>query len=226
MMMTTELDMVAVTTGTIRVFLVDDHPLIRDGVSAALSAHPHIEVVGEAATVAEALSRVGAVRPDVALLDVQLPDGRGVELCASLRERHPQVACLILTSSDDKDTLFEAIQAGAAGYLLKHARSDRLVEAIERVARGESFIDESLTPQLIEGMRSPTPAADTRISALTPLERLILKHLAAGLTNKQIAAEVHVSTATVKNYVSSILRKLNMSRRTEAAVLAARLGEI
>lgn len=220
-----DVDTYGVATGTIRVFLVDDHPLIRDGVSAALSACPNITVVGEAGSVAEALARVDAVQPDVALLDVQLPDGDGVELCAQLRDRCPGLECLILTSFDDKDTLFEAIQAGAAGYLLKHARSERLVEAIEQVARGESLIDESLTHQLIENVRAPKPTIDPAISMFTPLERSILKHLAVGLTNKQIAAEVHVSTATVKNYVSSILRKLNMSRRTEAAVFAARLGD-
>lgn len=219
-------DTTGVAARTVRVFLVDDHPLIRDGIGAALSAHPTIDVVGEAGTVAAALATLPSTRPDVALLDVQLPDGRGVELCARLRAEHPDVACLILTSFDDKDTLFESIQAGAAGYLLKNVRSERLIEAIERVARGESVIDQTLTRDLFDNVRAPASPAEAKLSGLTPLERTILTHLAAGLTNKQIAAEVHVSTATVKNYVSSILRKLNLSRRTEAAVFAARLGEI
>lgn len=213
-------------TGPIRVLMVDDHPLIRDGVRAALAGTDRIEIVGEAATVAEALDRVAALDPQVALLDVQLPDGSGADLCARLRESMASLKCLMLTSFDDSDTLFAAIQAGASGYLLKHSRPERLIEAIERVAAGDAVIDETLTYRLVEGIRSPQPTDDPLIASLTPLERSILRHLASGLTNKQIAAEMYLSTATVKNYVSSILRKLGVARRTEAAVFATRLGEL
>lgn len=210
----------------IRVFLVDDHPMVREGVRALLGTSDVIEVVGEAGSVIDALTRIAAVRPDVALLDVQLPDGGGVDLCATIRERFPEIACLMLTSFGDDEILFEAIRAGAAGFLLKHVRPQGLIEAIEMVHRGESCIDSSLTQRLLDHVRQPAAEPDHHLASLTPLEREILKHIAQGLTNKEIAPLVHVSPATVKNYVSSILRKLNLTRRTEAAVYAMRLGEV
>lgn len=213
-------------TEPIRIFLVDDHPIVREGVRSLLSAAPHIEIVGEAASAAEAIARIGATSPHIAILDVQLPDGDGVELCNEIKSRHPTVACLMLTSFADDDVLFDAIRAGAAGFLLKNVRADGLTEAIERVHRGESFVDGSLTQRLLARVRQSQPEEDPQLSTLTPLERAILRHLAQGLTNKEIAPLVHVSPATVKNYVSSILRKLNLTRRTEAAVFALRAGEL
>jgi DNA-binding NarL/FixJ family response regulator len=209
----------------IRVFLVDDHPVVRDGVRSILEHHGGIEVVGEAGTKREALQRIAATRPRVVVIDLKLPDGTGTELCAAIRASFPDMGCLIFTSYADEEALFESIKAGADGFMLKNTKASGLAEAIEKVAAGGSLIDASVTSRLLDHIRNPRPASDPRLASLTALERSILTHVAEGRTNRDIAPLVHVSETTVKNYVSSILRKLNLSRRTEAAVFALRSGE-
>jgi DNA-binding NarL/FixJ family response regulator len=209
----------------IRVFLLDDHEVVREGVRQLLESSGEIDVVGEAATCADALARIPATQPNVAILDVQLPDGTGVEVCREIRAAHPLVACLMLTSFSDEEALFQSIMAGASGYVLKQIRGNDLVSTVRRVAAGESLIDPAVTGRLLERLRNPQPNEDPRIASLTKLERIILDHVAEGLTNRQIAAQVNLAEKTVKNYVSSILMKLGMSRRTEAAVFAVRAAE-
>jgi two-component system response regulator DevR len=206
----------------VTVFLLDDHELVREGVRQLLEADGTIEVVGEAATCADAITRIRATRPQVAVLDVQLPDGTGVEVCREVRSARPDLACLMLTSFSDEEALFQSVMAGAAGYVLKQIRGNDLVSAVHRVARGESLIDPALTGQLLERLRNPQQAQDPRLAALTDLERTILDLVAEGLTNRQIAVRVNRAEKTVKNYMSSILMKLGMTRRTEAAVFAVR----
>jgi len=209
----------------IRVFLLDDHEVVREGVRQLLESSGEIDVVGEAATCADALARIPATQPNVAILDVQLPDGTGVEVCRDIRADHPEVACLMLTSFSDEEALFQSIMAGASGYVLKQIRGNDLVATVKRVAAGESLIDPAVTGRLLERLRNPHPEEDPRIGSLTKLERIILDHVAEGLTNRQIAGQVNLAEKTVKNYVSSILMKLGMSRRTEAAVFAVRAAE-
>jgi DNA-binding NarL/FixJ family response regulator len=209
---------------TIRVFLLDDHELVRAGVRNLIEASGDIEVVGEAATVDEAVRRAPATRPDVAILDVRLPDGSGVEACRDIRSANPEIRCLMLTSYSDDDALFEAIVAGAAGYLLKQVRSHDLVESVRRVAAGESLLDPALTATILDRMRNP-PEQDENLRQLTDQERKILDLLAEGLTNRQIGERLFLAEKTVKNYVSNVLAKLGMHRRTEAAVYAARIAE-
>lgn len=206
----------------IRVFLLDDHEVVRRGVRDLLESAGDIEVVGEASTADEALRRIPATRPEVAVLDVRLPDRSGIEVCRELRVDHPDVRCVMLTSFDDDEALFDAIVAGASGYVLKEIRGGELVEGIRRVARGESLLDPLATARVIERLRNPPPA-DARLASLSPQELRILALLADGLTNRQIAAEMFLAEKTVKNYVSNLLMKLGMHRRTEAAVYAARL---
>ncbi len=208
---------------TIRVFLLDDHEVVRRGLRDLLTT-AGIEVAGEGSTVAEAMARIPAVEPDVAVLDVQLPDGTGVEVCRDLRDRLPQLRCLMLTSFPDDEALFDAVMAGAVGYLLKNVRGNDLVGAIERVAAGESLLDPVATARLSERFRSPDPG-DELMAQLTPQEARLLGLLAEGLTNRAIAEQMFLSEKTVKNYVSNLLAKMGMSRRTEAAVYAARLDE-
>jgi two-component system response regulator DevR len=208
----------------VRVFLLDDHEVVRRGVRDLLEAAGDIEVVGEASTADEALRRVPAVRPEVAVLDVRLPDGNGIEVCRELRATHPEIRCLMLTSFNDDEALFDAIVAGASGYVLKEVRGGDLVDGVRRVARGESLLDPLATARVIERLRNPPPE-DERLSSLSPQERRILSLLADGLTNRQIAAEMYLAEKTIKNYVSNLLLKLGMHRRTEAAVYAARLAE-
>jgi DNA-binding NarL/FixJ family response regulator len=209
---------------TIRVFLLDDHEIVRRGVRDLLEAEPDIEVVGEAGTVAQALDRLPLCEPDVAVLDVQLPDGSGVEVCREARSARPELACLMLTSFDHDEAMFQAITAGAAGYLLKEVRAADIVESVRRVADGQSLLDPALTARVTERLRRG-PDEDERLRDLTAQERRILELLADGLTNRQIAAEMFLAEKTVKNYVSNLLSKMGMSRRTEAAVYAARLAE-
>ncbi|MGZ8763976.1 MAG: response regulator [Acidimicrobiia bacterium] len=204
----------------IRVFLLDDHEIVRDGVKALLDGADGIEVVGEAGTAAEALARIPPTRPDVAVLDVQLPDGSGVEVCRDVRSGQPEVQCLMLTSFADDDALFEAIVAGAAGYLLKQVRGTDIVDAIRRVADGQSLLDPTLTKRVLDRMREP-PQEDERLARLTGQERKILGLIAEGLTNRQIAERMFLAEKTVKNYVSNLLAKLGMQRRTQAAVFGA-----
>jgi DNA-binding NarL/FixJ family response regulator len=205
-----------------RVFLVDDHEIVRVGIRELLSASPDLEVVGEAASVTEALTMVPATNPDVAVLDVRLPDGNGIELCRELRSLVPDLNCLMLTSFSDDEALFDSIMAGAAGYLLKQIKGTDLVDAVRRVAAGQSLLDPSVTARVLERLRTG-PAEDERLARLTEQERKILDLIAEGLTNRQIGERMFLAEKTVKNYVSNLLAKLGMERRTEAAVFAARL---
>jgi DNA-binding NarL/FixJ family response regulator len=207
-----------------RVFLLDDHEVVRRGVRELLEAGGNIEVVGEAATAEEGLSRIPPTRPDVAILDVRLPDGDGVEVCREIRSAHPEIQCLILTSFSDDDALFQAIMAGAAGYLLKQVKGNDLVDAVRRVAAGQSLLDPEVTTRVLERLRKG-PETDERLERLTDQERRILDLIAEGLTNRQIAERIHLAEKTVKNYVSNLLTKLGMERRTQAAVYAARLHD-
>ena len=207
-----------------RVFLLDDHEIVRRGLRELLEAEDDLEVVGEAGTAAEALARIPATRPDVAVLDVRLPDGDGVSVCRDVRSQHAAVRCLMLTSFSDDEALFSAIMAGASGYVLKQVRGTDLVDAVRRVGRGESLIDPSLTSRVLERLRGGDEDDDL-LRQLSPQERTLLDLLAEGLTNRQIGERMFLAEKTVKNYVSNLLGKLNMGRRTEAAVYAARLAE-
>jgi DNA-binding NarL/FixJ family response regulator len=205
----------------ITAFLMDDHEVVRQGVRALLEATGEIEVVGEASTAAEALARIPAVRPDVAILDVRVPDGNGIEVCREVRST-VGTNCLMLTSYSDDEALFEAIMAGAAGYVLKQVRGTELLTAVKRVAAGESLLDPAITGRVLERLRAPAEE-DERLARLSPQERRILAPIADGLTNRQIAGEMHLAEKTIKNYVSNLLAKLGMERRTEAAVFATKL---
>lgn len=207
---------------TVRVFLLDDHEVVRRGLRDLLEAEEDFEVVGEAGTAEEAYGRIPATRPDVAVLDVRLPDGDGIEVCREIRSKHPEIQCLMLTSFADDEALFSAIMAGAAGYLLKQVKGTDLVGGIRRVGAGESLLDPALTQKVLERLRTPE---DDELSGLTAQERRILDLIAEGLTNRQIGERMYLAEKTVKNYVSNLLSKLGMSRRTEAAVFAARLAE-
>ncbi|MCK9901017.1 MULTISPECIES: response regulator [Parafrankia] len=206
----------------VRVFLLDDHEIVRRGIREMLEDSGDIEVVGEASTAAAALRRIPAARPDVAVLDARLPDGNGIEVCREIRSSQPAVGCLILTSYDDDDALFAAIMAGAAGYLLKQIRGNDLVGAIRTIAAGRSLLDPAVTQKVLARLRDE-PIEDEQLAALGARERQILRLIAEGMTNRQIAACVHLSEKTVKNYVSAILGKLGLTSRTQAAVFAARL---
>lgn len=208
----------------IRVFLLDDHEVVRRGVRDLLEAEDDIEVVGEADTAEHALSRIPPTRPNVALLDVRLPDGDGVEVCREIRSHHPEIACVMLTSFSDDEALLQAVIAGAAGYLLKQIRGTDIVDAVRRAAAGESLLDPTISARVLDRLRNPDQE-DERLALLTGQERRILMLIADGLTNRQIAAEMHLAEKTVKNYVSNMLAKLGMERRTQAAVFAARLPE-
>jgi two-component system response regulator DevR len=213
----------------IRVFLLDDHELVRRGIRDLLWAEDDLSVVGEAATADEALERISQTSPDVAVLDVRLGDAGGerggVEVCREIRSAHPEVACVMLTSFADDDALFASIMAGAAGYVLKQIRGNDLVDAIRRVARGESLLDPAVTARVLERLRSPQPPAEDPLGDLTPQERRILDHIEEGMTNRQIGEAMYLAEKTVKNYVSNLLSKLGMARRSEAAAYAARLAE-
>jgi DNA-binding NarL/FixJ family response regulator len=209
--------------GKITAFLMDDHEVVRQGVRALLETTGEIEVVGEASTAAEALARIPALRPDVAVLDVRVPDGNGIEVCREVRSR-VGTNCLMLTSYSDDEALFEAIMAGAAGYVLKQIRGTELVDAIRKVASGQSLLDPNVTARVLERLRTGS-AEDKKLEGLTDQERRILDLLAEGLTNREIADRMYLAEKTVKNYVSNLLAKMGMQRRTEAAVYAARLNE-
>jgi two-component system, NarL family, response regulator DevR len=204
----------------IRVFLLDDHELIRRGIADLLQTVPDIEIVGEAGTASEALARMPAARPDVALLDGRLPDGSGIDVCRDVRSAHPEIRCVILTSYDDNDALFAAVMAGAAGYLLKEIKGNSLIDAVRQVAAGKSLLDPSVTERLLTRLREGEPH-DERLASLTEREREILNLIADGLTNRQIAQQLFLAEKTVKNYVSALLTKLGMERRTQAAVYGA-----
>ncbi len=207
----------------IRVFLLDDHEVVRRGVRELLESADDLEVVGEAGTAAEALQRAPATSPDVAILDVRLPDASGIEVCRELRSSMPDLKCLMLTSFNDDEALFDAVIAGAAGYVLKEVRGSDLIESVRRAAAGHSLLDPVVTARVIDRLRNPPKDALTAM--LSPQESAILGHLADGLTNRQIAEQMFLAEKTVKNYVSNLLAKLGMHHRTQAAVYAARLAE-
>jgi DNA-binding NarL/FixJ family response regulator len=206
--------------GPVRVFLVDDHEMVRRGVRDMLESAGDLVVVGEAATAAEALARMPAAKADVAVLDVRLPDGDGVALCRDLRSSDPSLACLMLTSFADDDALFGAVMAGAAGYVLKQIGGADLVAAVRVVAAGGSLLDPSTTTRMLERLRRQDAAAVDPLAVLTEQERRILELIAEGLTNRQIGQRLFLAEKTVKNYVSAMLTKLGLQRRTQAAVLA------
>ena len=207
---------------TIKVFLLDDHELVRRGLRQLLEDEPDVEVVGEAATAAHAIARIPALRPNVAVLDVRLPDGDGITVCRDIRSAMDEPpACLMLTSFSDDEALFTSIMAGASGYLLKQVSGTDLVGAVRRLAAGESLLDPAMTTAVLERLRHPAEEDDDpRYKSLTEQERKILDLIAEGKTNRQIAQLMFLAEKTVKNYVSGLLRKLGVERRTEAAVYA------
>ena len=209
----------------IRVFLLDDHEVVRRGVRDLLESEGDICVVGEASTAAEALARVPAVKPDVAVLDVRLPDGDGVTVCRDLRSQLPKLACLMLTSFADDEALFDAIMAGASGYVLKQVRGADILGAVRTLAAGGSLLDPRTTARVMQRLREQATAKDDPLQGLTDQERRILELIGEGLTNRQIGERMFLAEKTVKNYVSNVLAKLGMERRTQAAAFVARLGE-
>jgi DNA-binding NarL/FixJ family response regulator len=208
--------------GTIRVFLLDDHEIVRRGVRDLLEAEPGITVIGEAGTATAALARIPALKPDVAVLDIRLPDGDGVTVCRDLRSKMPQLACLMLTSYSDDEALVDAIMAGAAGYVLKQIRGTDLVGAIRTIASGQSLLDPQAAATVMRRIRDQATAADP-LAALTDQERRILALIGEGLTNRQIGDRLFLAEKTVKNYVSALFAKLGMQRRAQAAAYAARI---
>ena len=209
-------------TDTIRVYLLDDHDVVREGLRFLLERQDDIEVVGESGSAVEAAARIPALRPNVAVLDARLPDGSGIEVCRSVRAVDPTINALILTSYDDDEALFAAIMAGASGYVLKEIRSSDLITAVRHVAGGNSLIDPTLTAKVLERVRNG-PATAPELAELTEQELKLLGFIAQGLTNRQIGEQMFLAEKTVKNYVSSILSKLGLERRTQAAVLASKL---
>jgi two-component system response regulator DevR len=207
----------------IRVFLLDDHEVVRRGLVALLEATGEIEVVGESGSALEAARRIPAIRPDVAVLDARLPDGSGIDVCREVRSADPEIKALILTSYQDDEALFSAIMAGAAGYVLKQIRGTDLVDAIRRVAAGQSLLDPAVTQQVLERIRHGADSEPEELKSLTAQERRILELIAEGMTNRQIGEELFLAEKTVKNYVSSLLAKLGLERRTQAAILATKL---
>lgn len=206
-----------------RVFLVDDHEIVRRGVADLINAERDLEVVGEASKMRQALARVPAVMPDVAVLDVRLPDGSGIDLCREIRSRHPEVACLMLTAYDDDEASRTAVLAGAAGYVLKDIRGQGLLDSIRRVSRGETLVDTAVSRRVVEQAAAPAGSASGPTEMLSLREKQILALIADGLTNRQIGEHLELAEKTVKNYVSGLLAKLGMERRTQAAVYGAQV---
>ena len=209
-------------TDPIRVMIVDDHEVVREGLRALLRRRSNLAVVGEADSVASAIKEAKRTEPDVVVMDVRLPDGSGVEACREIRAQRPETKVIMLTSYADDDAVFASIMAGATGYLLKQTRTQALTDAIERAMRGESLLDPAVTQRVLERVRTAGTAKDDELSLLSEQERKILDLIAEGKTNKEIAKDVYLSDKTVKNYVSSILSKLNLRRRSEAAAFIAR----
>ena len=207
----------------IRVFLLDDHEVVRHGIRNLLEDAGGFVVVGESDSAEEAKRRIPALRPDVAILDGQLPDGSGIDVCRQVRSQDPTIAALILTSFDDDEALFAAIMAGAAGYVLKQVRNSDLVETVRQVAAGRSMLDPAVTAQVLERVRNG-PHADSTLDRLAPHEQRILDLIGEGLTNRQIATTLGLTEKTVKNYVSSLLAKLGVESRTQAAIFVTRAG--
>ncbi|RYC05447.1 response regulator [Nocardioides zhouii] len=210
------------STTPIRVYLLDDHEVVRGGLRALLEGAGDVEVIGESGSAVDATHRIPALRPDVAILDVRLPDGTGVEVCRAIRAVDPTIRALMLTSYADDEALLAAVMAGASGYVLKEIRSSDLVSAVRLVASGKSLIDPSMTATLLERIRVG-PTSPPELASLTAQERVLLGHIAEGMTNRQIAEVMFLAEKTVKNYVSSVLSKLGLERRTQAAVLASQL---
>ncbi|XTZ16469.1 response regulator [Micromonospora echinospora] len=206
----------------IRVFLLDDHEVVRRGLADLLTNSGDIEVVGESGSAQEAARRIPTLRPDVAILDARLPDGNGIDVCRDVRAVDSSIKGLILTSYEDDEALFAAIMAGAAGYVLKQIRGTDLVDAVRRVAAGQSLLDPAITTRVLDRIRSGVEQP-RELQSLTEQERRILEYVAEGLTNREIAGKMFLAEKTVKNYVSSVLAKLGLERRTQAAVLATRL---
>ncbi|MGW2517431.1 response regulator [Streptomyces sp. NPDC001617] len=211
----------------IRVFLLDDHEVVRRGITDLLDAEPDISVVGDADTVEHALVRGPALRPHVAVLDVRLPDGDGISVCRELRSRMPELACLMLTSFDHEDALLDAIMAGASGYVLKQIRGSDLISAVRTVASGQSMLDPATTARLMRSLRDPVaaPTIAPELASLSPRERDILALIGDGLTNREIGKKLYLSEKTVKNHISRLLAKLGVQRRVQAAVLASHLEQ-
>jgi DNA-binding NarL/FixJ family response regulator len=207
----------------IKVFLVDDHEVVRRGVAALLQSEDDMRVVGEAGTAEQAIARIPAVRPHVAVLDVRLPGGTGVDVCREVRSQRPEIACLMLTSFADDEALYDAVMAGAAGYVLKQIHGADLVGAVRTVAAGGSLLDPGSTGRMLERLRGGTPGAPDPLAELSRQERQILDLIGEGLTNRQIGERLFLAEKTVKNYVSSLLSKLDLQRRTQAAILVAEL---
>lgn len=207
----------------IRVFLLDDHEVVRRGLAALLESSGDIEVIGESGSAPEAARRIPALRPDVAVLDARLPDGSGIDVCRDVRSADPSIKALILTSYQDDEALFSAIMAGAAGYVLKQIRGNDLVDGVRRVAAGQSLLDPAVTQQVLTRIREGGEHAPPELARLTGQERRILELIAQGMTNRQIGEEMFLAEKTVKNYVSSLLAKLGLERRTQAAILATKL---
>jgi two-component system, NarL family, response regulator DevR len=210
------------TSDKIGVYLLDDHEVVREGLKTMLEASGVIEVIGESASAEDAAARIPALHPHVAVLDARLPDGSGIEVCRAIRSVDPNLHALILTSYDDDEALFAAIMAGAAGYVLKDVRGNDLVDAIKRVAAGQSLIDPALMARVLDRVRNG-PQVAPELANLSEQELRLLRHLAEGLTNRQISEEMFLAEKTVKNYVSALLHKLGLERRTQAAVLATKL---
>ena len=208
-------------TEKIKVFLLDDHEVVRRGLRDLLESDGDIEVVGESGSAQEAIRRIPALRPDVAILDGRLPDGSGIDVCREVRSRDPHIAALVLTSYDDDEALFSAIMAGAAGYILKQVRGQDLLDAVRRVAAGQSLLDPAVTQQVLDRLREG-PKQDTALEGLTEQERKVLELIGEGLTNRAIGERMFLAEKTVKNYVSSLLAKLGLERRTQAAVFASK----
>lgn len=213
------------TDATVRVFLLDDHEVVLRGLRNLLEQSGTIDVVGEAGRADEALRRIPAVRPDVAVLDVRLPDGSGIEVCREIRATLPAIGCLILTCYDDDEALSAAIMAGAAGFLLKQIRGADLVEAVHRVARGESLIDPTVAATVRNRLQARRPTTDSRVEALSDRERAVLALIADGLSNREIGTRLFLAEKTVKNHVSRLLAKLQMQRRTQIAVFGAAMRD-
>jgi two-component system, NarL family, response regulator DevR len=205
----------------IRVFLLDDHEIVRRGIRELLEGEPDILVVGESGLAEEAARRIPALRPDVAILDARLPDGSGIDVCREIRSRDPQIKALILTSYDDDEALFAAIMAGAAGYTLKQVRGNDLVDTVRRVAAGQSTLDPSVTSTVLDRVRNGPPV-DKELERLTAQEQRILDLIGEGLTNRQIGEHMFLAEKTVKNYVSSMLAKLGLTSRTQAAIFSTK----
>ena len=207
----------------VRVFLLDDHEVVRRGLKDLFDSEDGFEVVGESGSAKDAEARIPALRPDVAVLDGRLPDGSGVDVCRSIRSVDPSIRAIILTSYDDDEALFAAIMAGAAGYVLKQIMGTDLLDVVRKVADGQSLLDPAVTQRVLDRLRDGGASEPAELRALTPQERRILEHVAEGLTNRQIGEKLFLAEKTVKNYVTSILTKLGLERRTQAAVLASKL---